>query len=62
MDRLTLQEAINHLYQTAILGRARTSTQRLKVLADYCVCQLDIRGLANAETDVVIPGGGREKQ
>jgi len=59
---VTLLEAIEHLYQTAVVGRAATSTLRLQKLAQYCIEQLDERGLRNAEMDVTIPGGGRPKQ
>lgn len=59
---VTLLEAIEHLYQTAVVDRARTSTLRLQKLARYCVEQLDERGLKGAEIDVDIPGGGRTKQ
>ena len=59
---ITLQEAIEHLYQTAIVDRSRTSTLRLQKLAQYCVQQLGRRGLGKAETEVTIPGGGRPKQ
>jgi hypothetical protein len=59
---VTLLEAIEHLYQTAVVDQARTSTLRLQKLARYCVEQLDERGLRNAEIDVEVPGGGRTKQ
>jgi hypothetical protein len=57
-----LQDAIEHLYQTAVVDRSRTSTLRLQKLAQYCVEQLHHHGLPNVETEVTIPGGGREKQ
>ena len=59
---VTLPEAIEHLYQTAIVDRARTSTLRLQKLAQYCVDELDKRGLSGARIDVDVPGGGRTKQ
>lgn len=58
----TLLAAIEHLYQTAVVDGARTSTLRLQKLARYCVEELDERGLRNAEVDVAIPGGGRTKE
>lgn len=61
-EPVTLLEAIEHLYQTAVVDQAATSTLRLQKLAQYCVEQLDARGLRNAEIDVTIPGGGRPKQ
>lgn len=59
---ITMQESIEHLYQTAVVDRSRTSTLRLQKLAQYCVQQLDCRGLCGAETEVTIPGGGRPKR
>jgi hypothetical protein len=61
-DHVTLVEAVEYLYQTAVVDQARTSTRRLQTLARYCVEQLDERGLKNAEMEVRIPGGGRTKQ
>jgi hypothetical protein len=58
---ISLQDAIDHLYDKAVTERATTSTTRLRLLADFCVAQLAERGLAAAETEVLIPGGGRPK-
>lgn len=58
----TLPEAVRHLYETAVVAGARTSTKRLDRLAEYCVAQLHVRGLEGAETEVSIPGGGRPKR
>jgi hypothetical protein len=62
MDTVTLEQAIQHLYQTAVLEKTRTSTLRLQMLAQYCLQQLSQRGLSGAKTEVTIPGGGRPKQ
>lgn len=64
MDRgsTTFLQAIEHLYQTAVVDRSRTSTLRLQKLAQYCIEQLAERGLNDAQIDVTIPGGGRPKQ
>lgn len=59
---VSLQEAIEHLYQTAVIRQARTSTIRLQKLAWYCVQQLESRGLPGAEAEETIPGGGRTKK
>ncbi len=58
---LSLQDAIDSLYRIAVLEGKRTSTTRLSALADYCVEQLALRGLRDAETEVRLPGGGRPK-
>lgn len=61
-SRITLQAAIDHLYRTAVVGGASTSTLRLQGLARYCSAELEARGLPGAEAEVTIPGGGRPKQ
>ena len=58
---MTLTEAIDSLYNIAVIQGKATSTIRLQGLADYCVQELARRGLQDAETEVTIPGGGREK-
>ena len=58
---LSIQDAIDSLYRIAVLEGKRTSTTRLSALADYCVEQLALRGISNAETEVRLPGGGRPK-
>jgi hypothetical protein len=58
----TLDEAVRSLHDIAVTHGKATSTIRLQGLADYCAEELARRGLPNAETEVVIPGGGREKQ
>ncbi|MBI1894099.1 MAG: hypothetical protein HYS14_08320 [Candidatus Rokubacteria bacterium] len=59
---ISLAEALNSLYSIVKVKKKPTSTVRLQRLADYCVQQLAKRGLTGAETDVTIPGGGREKK
>jgi hypothetical protein len=61
-SQTSLQDAINHLYQTAVLDRARTSTTRLQKLAEFVVERLESRGLSSVEREVTIPAGGRSKQ
>ena len=58
---LSLQDAIDSLYRIAVLDGKRTSTTRLRTLADYCVEQLALRGICGAETEIRLPGGGRPK-
>lgn len=57
-----MQQAINFLYNVAVVQRKATSTIRLQRLAEYCVQELANRGLTDAEREVTIPGGGRPKQ
>ncbi|BDG60102.1 hypothetical protein [Caldinitratiruptor microaerophilus] len=59
---VSLLDAVADLYRIAVTERAATSTQRLKVLAQYCADQLDRLGLAGAEIEREVPGIGREKQ
>ncbi len=59
---IDLQQAIADLYRTVVVKKAPTSTLRLRSLAEYCVEQLAVRGLAGAGKDRIIPGGGRPKE
>ena len=58
---VSLQEAIDSLYQIAITDKKSTSTLRLKRLAEYCAEQLQLRGLTGAKPECSIPGAGRKK-
>lgn len=58
---ITLQQAIDDLYQVAVVRGAAQSPARLKALAQYCVQELALRGLPNAAAEQKLPGGGREK-
>ena len=55
-------DAVQDLYRIAVVEGRTTSTVRLKMLADYCVQELEQRGLNGVEKEVAIPGAGREKQ
>lgn len=59
---LTLADAIDDLHLIAVIEKRRQSPARLAVLADYCVQELDQRGIPDAETEVTIPGIGRNKK
>lgn len=59
---ISLQDAISRLYRIAVLEGKATSTIRLTRLADYCVQELERRGLRGVETESSIPGAGRSKQ
>ncbi|MCY4488875.1 MAG: hypothetical protein OXF11_17400 [Deltaproteobacteria bacterium] len=59
---ISLDEAVQDLYRIAVVEGRTTSTLRLQTLADYCVQELERRGLKDVEKEVAIPGAGREKQ
>ncbi|MDE0240314.1 MAG: hypothetical protein OXQ84_08975 [bacterium] len=59
---ISLQESINELYRIAVIEKRKTSTLRLSRLADMCVQELELRGIANAEKEVIVPGIGRDKK
>ena len=58
---LTLQHAIDHLYDVAVRQGKAQSPDRLRILADYCIQELAARGIRGAEREADIPGGGRSK-
>ena len=58
---MNLQDAVDHLYQIAVVEGKATSTKRLDGLAQFCVAELASRGLDGAITETKLPGGGREK-
>ena len=57
---ITVNDAIVHLHQTAKKGRQ--STRRLDRLADFCIQELDGRGLVGAAKEAEVPGFGRPKK
>jgi hypothetical protein len=58
---ISVQDAIDFLYELAVVRGAAQSPQRLKVLAEYCVQELAERGLVGAGCEQIIPGAGRAK-
>ena len=58
---MTIQDAVNSLYQIAVTEGKATSTKRLDSLARFCIEQLAKRGLEGAVAEAKLPGGGREK-
>ena len=48
-------DAVQDLYRIAVVEGRTTSTVRLKMLADYCVQELEQRGLNGVEKEVAIP-------
>lgn len=61
MTLITLQDAVDSLYQTATVRGAAQSPARLTKLAEYSVQELARRGLAGAAMEQTLPGGGRSK-
>ena len=59
---ITAQDAVDDLYQVAVVEERKTSTSRLDVLADFCVQELTRRGLKGVEKEASIPGAGRDKK
>ena len=58
---MTIQDAVNSLYQIAVTEAKATSTKRLDGLDRSCIEELAKRGLEGAASEVRLPGGGREK-
>jgi hypothetical protein len=61
MGKLTLENAIDDLFQKARRDKTVTSTARLRVLAEFCVQELRNRGMEGARIDPEIPGFARAK-
>lgn len=55
-------DAVGDLYRMAVVEERTTSTARLRTLSNYCVQELERRGLRDVETEASIPGAGRDKQ
>lgn len=62
MAEITVQDAVDDLYRIAVTDKKSQSPKRLDVLADFCVQELEKRGLANARKEIEIPGMGRKKK
>lgn len=58
---ITLQEAVNDLYNIVWVRGSKTSTVRLRTLANYCVQELALRGLHGAMAEDTITGWVRPK-
>jgi len=61
-EAITLQNAVDSLYEIAVVQGKSTSTIRLQSLAQYCVQELERRNLQAPAAEVTISGGGRPKQ
>lgn len=58
---ISLQDAVNDLYRIAVIEKKRQSPNRLAMLADLCVEQLDERGITLVAKEIPVPGIGRTK-
>ena len=58
---ISLQDAVNDLYRIAVIEQKRQSPNRLAMLAEMCVEQLNDRGIIGAEKELPVPGIGRSK-
>ena len=59
---IAAQDAVDHLFRVAVTEEKATSTSRLDVLADFCVQELQRRGLHGVEKEASVPGAGRDKK
>lgn len=59
---VTVEGAMEHLYRVAVIERKTTSPVRLSGLADFCVQELEKRGVAGVGAEVAVQGFGRVKQ
>ena len=50
-----LQDAVDSLYQIAVVQGKATSTKRLDSLAEFCIAELAKRGLDGAVTEAKLP-------
>lgn len=58
---ISLQEAVDDLYRIAVVEQKRQSPNRLAMLAEMCVEQLDERRIIGAAKELPVPGIGRSK-
>lgn len=58
----TLEGAIEHLHRVAVVEQKTTSPARLAGLADFCLRELERRGVVGAGAEVPVQGFGRVKQ
>ena len=55
---MTIQDAVNSLYQIAVAEGKATSTKRLDSLARFCIAELAKRGLEGAVAEAKRLGRG----
>lgn len=58
---MTLQDAIEDLYRIAIRENRKQSPSRLTLLADFCIQELEVRGITETAKELKIPGISRDK-
>ena len=58
---ISLQDAVDDLYRIAVVEQKRQSPNRLAMLADMCVEQLNERGIVGAAKELPVPGIGCSK-
>lgn len=58
---ISLQDAVDDLYRIAVVEKKSQSPNRLALLAEMCVEQLDQRGIPGAARELPVPGIGRSK-
>ena len=58
---ISIDDAANELHRIVYVEGKRQSPARLDTLADFCVQELESRGLTGAEKEGRIPGFGRTK-
>ena len=58
---ISLEDAIGELHRIVYVEGKRQSPARLDRLADYCIQELDARGLTGTIKESKVPGFGREK-
>ena len=59
---VSFNDAVENLYQTVVEQNKLQSPFRLNALAEFCIQGLEKHGLCGVETEVQVPGAGREKQ
>lgn len=59
---ITAQDGVDALFRVAVTEEKATSTSRLDVLADFCLQELQRRGLKGVEKEASVPGAGRDKK
>lgn len=59
---ISWRDAVRDLYRIAVTEGKSTSTVRLDSLAEFCVQELNRRGLRDVQKEIEIPGAGRTKK
>ena len=58
---IDLQDAVDDLYRIAVVEKKRQASNRLSILADFCLQELNVRGIHDAAKERIVPGVGRSK-